>query len=162
VRVGVTPRPLSTPGKGPVTIVQEVRWAPGPVWAGAENLAPTGIRSPDRPARSQSLYLLSYPATNRIVLPINSPIRIIVAAAAAADVLSHEQYRYLVFWILPYTTVDWFLQPKLRVFTARYAVSPYVIQICVVLRGLNGDVHTDRNVSVTSQFRSVPLLSEIV
>jgi hypothetical protein len=29
---------------------------------GAENLAPTGIRSPDRPARSQSLYGLSYPA----------------------------------------------------------------------------------------------------
>jgi hypothetical protein len=28
----------------------------------AENLAPTGIRSPDRPARSQSLYRLSYPA----------------------------------------------------------------------------------------------------
>jgi hypothetical protein len=23
----------------------------GPVWTGAENLAPTGIRSPDRPAR---------------------------------------------------------------------------------------------------------------
>ena len=31
-------------------------WAPGPVWTGAENLAPTGIRSPDRPDRSQSLY----------------------------------------------------------------------------------------------------------
>jgi len=28
----------------------------------AENLAPTGIRSPDGPARSQSLYRLSYPA----------------------------------------------------------------------------------------------------
>jgi len=28
----------------------------------AENLTPTGIRSPDRPARSQSLYRLSYPA----------------------------------------------------------------------------------------------------
>ena len=28
----------------------------------AENLAPTGIRSPDRPSRSQSLYRLSYPA----------------------------------------------------------------------------------------------------
>jgi len=26
--------------------------APGPVWTVAENLAPTGIRSPDRPARS--------------------------------------------------------------------------------------------------------------
>ena len=30
-------------------------WVPGPVWTGAENLDPTGIRSPDRPARSQSL-----------------------------------------------------------------------------------------------------------
>ena len=28
----------------------------------AENLAPTGNRSPDRPARSQSLYRLSHPA----------------------------------------------------------------------------------------------------
>jgi hypothetical protein len=37
-------------------------WAPGTVWTGAENLASTGIRSPDRPARSQSLYRLSYPA----------------------------------------------------------------------------------------------------
>ena len=32
-----------------------------PVWTGADNLAPTGIRSPDRPACSESLYLLSYP-----------------------------------------------------------------------------------------------------
>jgi hypothetical protein len=32
--------------------VQEAGWAPGPVWTGAENLAPTGIRSPDRPTRS--------------------------------------------------------------------------------------------------------------
>jgi hypothetical protein len=27
----------------------------------AENLVPTGIRSPDRPARNESLYRLSYP-----------------------------------------------------------------------------------------------------
>ena len=32
----------------------------GRVWTGAENLVPTGIRSPDRPARSESLYRLSY------------------------------------------------------------------------------------------------------
>ena len=51
-----------TPGKDPVPIVQEAGWAPGPVWTGAENLAPTGVRSPDLPARSQSLYRLSYPA----------------------------------------------------------------------------------------------------
>ena len=60
--VSVTPRPLLTPGKDPVPIVQEAGWAPGPVWTGAENLAHIGIRSPDRPARSQSLYRLRYPA----------------------------------------------------------------------------------------------------
>jgi len=38
------------PGKDPVRIVQEAGWAPWPVWTGAENLASTGIRSPDRPA----------------------------------------------------------------------------------------------------------------
>ena len=58
------PRPgRFTPGKDPVPIVWEAGWAPGPVWTGAENLAPTGILSPDRPARSESLYLLSYPGT---------------------------------------------------------------------------------------------------
>ena len=51
-----------TPGKDPVHIVQEAGWATGPVWTGAENLAPTRIRSPDRPAGSQSLYRLNYPA----------------------------------------------------------------------------------------------------
>ena len=50
------------PRERPGTIVHEAGWAPGLVWKGAENLAPTGIRSPDRPARSQSLYRLSYPA----------------------------------------------------------------------------------------------------
>jgi hypothetical protein len=49
------------PGKTQVPIVQETGWAPGPVRTGAENLAPTRIRSPERPARSQSLYRLSYP-----------------------------------------------------------------------------------------------------
>ena len=60
--ISVTPRPLFTSGKDPVPIVEEAGWAPGPVWTGAENLAPTLIRSPDCPARSQSLYWLCYPA----------------------------------------------------------------------------------------------------
>ena len=35
------PRPgRFTPRKDPVPIVQEAGWAPGPVWTGAENLAP--------------------------------------------------------------------------------------------------------------------------
>jgi hypothetical protein len=58
--VSVMPQPLFTPRKDPVPIVQEAGWAPGPVWTGAENLTPTGIRFPDRPACSQSLYRLSY------------------------------------------------------------------------------------------------------
>jgi hypothetical protein len=51
----------------------------GRVW---KNLAPTGIQSPDRPARSVSLYRLSYPGpafcverlisvNNREVAPVN-------------------------------------------------------------------------------------------
>jgi len=50
------------PVKDRVSIVQEAGWDPGPVWTGAENLASTGIRFLDRPARSQSLYRLRYPA----------------------------------------------------------------------------------------------------
>ena len=38
------PRPIFTPGKDPVPIVQEAGWTPGPVWTGAENLAsPPGL-----------------------------------------------------------------------------------------------------------------------
>ena len=49
------------PGRDPVPIVREAGWAPGQVWTGADNLAPNGIRRPERPARSESLYRLSYP-----------------------------------------------------------------------------------------------------
>jgi hypothetical protein len=52
----------STTGKDPVPIVQEAGWVQGPVSTCAKHLAPTGIRSSDRPACSQSLYRLSYPA----------------------------------------------------------------------------------------------------
>ena len=58
--VSVTPQPLFTPGKHPVPIVQEAGWTSVQVWTGAENLAPTRIRSLDHPARSQLLYWLHY------------------------------------------------------------------------------------------------------
>jgi len=41
--VSVTPRQHITPGKDPVPIVLEAGWASGPVWTGAENLAPPGF-----------------------------------------------------------------------------------------------------------------------
>jgi hypothetical protein len=50
--VNATPRPLYSRDGDRVPIVQEAQCAPGPVWTSAENLAPTGIRSPDRPARN--------------------------------------------------------------------------------------------------------------
>ena len=59
------------PGKDPVPIVQEAVWAPGPVWTGAEYLAPTRIRSPDRPTLSESLYRLSYRGTCSLTLRVN-------------------------------------------------------------------------------------------
>jgi hypothetical protein len=65
--VSTTPRPLY-PGKVPVPIVQEAGWAPGPVLTGAENLATTGIRSLDRPVRSQSLYRLANPPPPQFTL----------------------------------------------------------------------------------------------
>ena len=43
-----------TPGKDPVSIVQEAGWDPEPVRTGAENHAPTGIRSPDLPGSASA------------------------------------------------------------------------------------------------------------
>ena len=59
--VSSTPRPHFTAGKDPVPILQEVGWAPGPVWTGGKSRRYRDS-IPDRPARSQSLYRLSYPA----------------------------------------------------------------------------------------------------
>ena len=59
--VSSTPRPHFTPGKNPVPILQEAGWAPGPVWTGGKS-RPHRDSIPDPPARSQSLYRLSYPA----------------------------------------------------------------------------------------------------
>jgi hypothetical protein len=58
----LTPRPgRFSPRKDPVPIEQGAAWASEQFWTGVENLAPTGIRYPERSARSESLYRLSYP-----------------------------------------------------------------------------------------------------
>jgi len=41
-------------GKYPVPIAKNAGWDPRPVWKGVENLAPNGIRSPDRPNSGES------------------------------------------------------------------------------------------------------------
>jgi len=54
--VNATLRPLYSRERAPLPIVQEAGWIPGPVWKGAENLAPTGIRFPESSALSESLF----------------------------------------------------------------------------------------------------------
>ena len=83
--VSITPRPLFTPGRDPVPTVKEAGWAPGPVWTGVENLAPTWIRSLYHPARSIAipatlpspqnipwlcLYILDFIIKTKVKIPI--------------------------------------------------------------------------------------------
>jgi hypothetical protein len=56
------PHPLYSSEGDPVSIVQEAGRAPGLVWTGAENIVPSRIRSPDRPASNESLYHVSCPS----------------------------------------------------------------------------------------------------
>jgi hypothetical protein len=56
------------PGKDPVPIVQEAGWAPGSVWTSAENLAPTRIPSPDRPACSSVAIPTELPGPHRTLI----------------------------------------------------------------------------------------------
>jgi hypothetical protein len=73
------PRPdRFTPGKYTVPIVQEAAWASELFWTGAENIAPTWIRSLDSPLRSEPLYGLSYPASILLFMhPENKPISVL-------------------------------------------------------------------------------------
>ena len=59
--VSSTPWPHFTPRKDTVPIVREAGWAQGPVWTGRKS-RPHRDSILDRPARSKSLYCLSYTA----------------------------------------------------------------------------------------------------
>ena len=59
--VTATTRTLYPRKTEPVPTEQKAVWAPRPVWTGVVKVALTGIRSPDRPANSKSLYGLRYP-----------------------------------------------------------------------------------------------------
>ena len=63
--VSSKPRPHFTPGKDPMPVLKEAGWAPGPVWTEGKS-RPHRDSIPDRPAHSQSLYRLSYPAHTAI------------------------------------------------------------------------------------------------
>jgi len=78
------------PRKDLVRILQEVGWAPGPVWRGG-NSRPHRDSIPDRPARSQSLYRLTYP-TPIYITAGNDRKRVIFHAAVEQNVGLHLQW----------------------------------------------------------------------
>jgi len=75
MRVGGQPHApvASTPEKDPLSIAQEAGWAPGPVWTGGKP-RPHRYLIPDLPARSQSLYQLSYPAHSNVITNRNNSV----------------------------------------------------------------------------------------
>jgi len=56
-----------------------------PVWIGAENLASTGIWSSDHPARSESLYRLSYPGSPLNVVQLYFPVSFNIPTSKHVD-----------------------------------------------------------------------------
>ena len=66
--VSSRPQPHFIPGKDPVPILQEAGWAPGPVWTGGKSRTNRDSIS-DLPARSQTLYRLSYSAHKIFLIP---------------------------------------------------------------------------------------------
>jgi len=56
------------PFKELVPLVQGAGLAAGQAWTAAGNLTYTGIRSPDRPARSESLYWLGHSRSTKVVV----------------------------------------------------------------------------------------------
>ena len=65
--VSTPPRSFYPLERDPASFVQTTGWSSGPIWTGKEKLASTGIRSPDGPASSKSLYRLRCPGHQRDV-----------------------------------------------------------------------------------------------
>jgi len=92
-------------GKTQYPLYRRLRGAPGPVSTGAENLATTRFRSPNRPARSQSLYRLRYPAnlcTNKLYLLRLTQHRVIVVQSVTFSFI----FLYLLFCTLHFNIMQ--------------------------------------------------------
>ena len=100
--VSATPRPLYARETDVVPNVLEAGWAPGPVWTEAENLAPTGIRSPDRPFRWGSLYRLRYPGPRGKAISITYSVRVSVALVIQHAKRMHRILLPVAYPVLPY------------------------------------------------------------
>jgi hypothetical protein len=95
-----TPCPRSfTPGKDSVPIVWEAGWAPGPVWMGAENLAPPGF-DPQTIQPVVSCYIDWAIPTHIIIIII---IIIIILTSSVLFNILYKQNFINFFNIIPWT-----------------------------------------------------------
>ena len=76
--VSATPRLFYPRERYPVPIVHDAGWAPEPSWTGAGNLAPTGVLTPDLPARSELLYRLRCPGPLVVVVVVVVVVAVVV------------------------------------------------------------------------------------
>jgi hypothetical protein len=87
--VSVTPRPLFTPEKDRYPLYRRLSGPQGQ-FGQVRTISPaTGTRYPDRPARSQSLYRLHYPAHNVDILITLYPAATFVVTFMSSSVCSH-------------------------------------------------------------------------
>jgi hypothetical protein len=99
--VNARPWPLHTQEKHPVPIIWEAGWAPGPVRTGAETLAHAGIRSPDRPVRSdRTLMFMSAAASNSSLIRIFRETRQAITAKGHQSANDHKLLKKLSMTLL--------------------------------------------------------------
>jgi hypothetical protein len=100
------------PRKGdPVPVVQGDGWTPEPVWTGAENVVPTGIRSPDPPAHSESLYRLHYPSSPILIgLPYKYSHEVRIHFCSKFLKPSHVRQPHVYFKDQPMYTTFWYTE----------------------------------------------------
>jgi len=133
--VSSTPRSHFTPGKNPVPTLQAVGWAPGPMWTGGKS-RPHRDSIPDRPARSQSLYRLSYPTHYFLLynyLFIYLFIESVMLHETQRELYTHSGYCVHLFGLTNLTTYKQALVETLQLTDHRKTTLGYLIPWARVL-----------------------------
>ena len=165
----VTPTALYRPhhGRDTVPIVHEAGWDRWPVWTGLENLAPTGIRSPERPAPSQSLYRLRYPThiwvigAFAILRKTSICIVISVRLSTCYQCGSHSTDFYWNLISANRTKTSEFVWNRQSTGPTQSHVQPIIPEtVCPELKWSDGDVHSATSRSDVNTVWSLPLYGQ--
>jgi hypothetical protein len=110
--VNAMPLPLYLLERTPVPIVYEGGWASGQVWKGVQNLAQIGIRSLDRPDRSNSLYrqiFLLIQIFQKMILQDLRSFRILrcIKSQKSADLIKMRWKPEITQIVRRFTTLPW-------------------------------------------------------